>query len=157
MGETHDAIDRFCRPRLSHHSVSTGNASCAGSRAGRHHHSSRLRMRTGHDTGCWCLHGKNHQAPSPQVYSLDRRRLRRVALLLRGSAVTARDVLQRCGPFHVRYWPSADSPIWPARFAFRGEADRTFCGANVRSRPKADYAYQKGARLINSRNAPIGI
>jgi len=87
--------------RLRHHRVSTGNASCAGSRAG-NHHASRLRMRTGHDTGCWCLRGKNHQAPSPQVYSLDRRRLRRVALLLRQSN-TACNVLQRCGPFPVRY------------------------------------------------------
>ena len=123
--------------------------------AGRHHHASRLRMRTGHDTGCWCLRSKNHQTPSPQVYSLDRGRLRRVALLLKGRAITARNVLQRYGPFHVRYWPSADSPIWPARFAFSGQD--FFLRRECRSRPKADYAYQKGARLINSRNAPIGI
>jgi len=102
MGETHDTINRFRCPCLRHHGVSTGNASCAGSRAG-HHHASRLRMRTGYDTGCRCLRGQDHQAPSPQVYSLDRRRLRRVALLLRGRTIAARNVLQRCGPFHVRH------------------------------------------------------
>jgi len=33
---------------------------------------------------------------------MDRRRLRRVALLLRGRTITARNVM-RCGPFHVRH------------------------------------------------------
>jgi hypothetical protein len=48
-GETHDQINRRGL-RLGRHNVSTGNASCAGSRAGQHDHSSGGRMRGGHDT-----------------------------------------------------------------------------------------------------------
>ena len=140
-GETHDATSRFCRPRLRHLSVSTGHACCAGSGAG-HHHASRLRMRTGHDAGCWCLRGKDHQASSPQVYSLDGRRLRRVALLLRGRAITARNVIHRCGPFRVRFWrdfeqsraPRHPAQLWSgprySRLTFpKGQYfPRRFCG-----------------------------
>jgi hypothetical protein len=50
MGGTNDQIDRFCCLRLSHHNVSTGNALCAASSAGRHDHASRMGMRTVPDT-----------------------------------------------------------------------------------------------------------
>ena len=83
--KANDQIDRFCCLRLSRHNVSTGNASCAGSRAGRHDHASRLRMRAVPDTSCWCLRGQNHRSPCApplsQVCTMAWRRLR--ALLLR--------------------------------------------------------------------------
>jgi hypothetical protein len=144
MGETHDTINRFRCPRLGHHSVSTGNAGCAGSGAG-HDHASRLWMRTGYDTGCRCLRGKNDQAPGPQVYSLDRRRLRRVALLLRGRTITARNVL-RCGPFHVRHWPLA--PVAPHTFAFDPK--------RIWPTPKADSLVSSGANCYHSVSEPRG-
>jgi hypothetical protein len=87
----------FCCLRLSRHNVSTGNASCAGSRAGQHGHTSRLWMRSGQDTSWWCLRGQNHQTPSPQVCAMEWRRLPGVALLL-SRAITAHNGVVRCEP-----------------------------------------------------------
>lgn len=83
LEKANDQIDRFCCLRLSHHNVSTGNDSCARSRAGRHDDASRLRMRTGQDTSWWCLRGQNHHSPLSQVCAMAWRRLHGVALLLR--------------------------------------------------------------------------
>ena len=88
--KANDQIDRFCCLRLSRHNVSTGNDSCAGSRAGRHDHASRLRLRPVQDTSWWCLRRQDHHPPcaprSPQVCAMARRRLRSVGLLKRLAA-----------------------------------------------------------------------
>ena len=88
--KANDQIDRFCCLRLSRHNLSTGNDSCAGSRAGRHDHASRLRLRPVQDTSWWCLRRQDHHPPcaprSPQVCAMARRRLRSVGLLKRLAA-----------------------------------------------------------------------
>jgi hypothetical protein len=88
--KANDQIDRFCCLRLSRHNLSTGNDSCAGSRAGRHDHASRLRLRPVQDTSWWCLRRQDHHPPcaprSPQVRAMARRRLRSVGLLKRLAA-----------------------------------------------------------------------
>ena len=88
--KANDQIDRFCCLRLSRHNLSTGNDGCAGSRAGRHDHASRLRLRPVQDTSWWCLRRQDHHPPcaprSPQVCAMARRRLRSVGLLKRLAA-----------------------------------------------------------------------
>ena len=85
MGESNDQIDRFCHLRLSHHNVSTRNASCSGSSAGQYDHANRRRMRTGQDTSWRCLRGQNHRSPDSsrdsQVCAMEWRKL--PSLLLR--------------------------------------------------------------------------
>ena len=102
-GERHDQINSFGCLRLCRHNLSTGNASCAGSRAGRHNYASRGRMRSGQDTSQWRLRGQNHQTPSPQVCAMEWNQL--LEILLRGRATTARNSVMPCGPL---FWNEAE-------------------------------------------------
>jgi len=95
IGETYVPIGRFFSLRVSHHNVITSYAGCTGGRVRGNGRASRLRMRTGYDKSCRCLRGQNYQTPSPQVCTLEWRRLRRVALLLRQSCKGRN--LRRCG------------------------------------------------------------
>ena len=108
--KANDQIDRFCCLSASRHNAGTGNDSCACSRAGRHDHASRLRMRAGQDTSSWCLRGQNHHSPGSQVRAMEWRLLRPVAQLLRRLGATSAD-RQACsptllallrGPSHIR-------------------------------------------------------
>jgi len=65
--KTNDQVDRCCRPCHSRRNVGASHVARAASSARRNDHASRLRMRSGQDTGWWCLCGQNHQTPSPQV------------------------------------------------------------------------------------------
>jgi len=118
--KANDQIDRCCCLRLSRDNLSTGNDSCAGSRAGRHDHASRLRLRPVQDTSWWCLRRQDHHPPcaprSPQVCAMARRRLRSVGLLKRlaaskllflGSGSALRQAQPRDGYLNLRNcgWP----------------------------------------------------
>ena len=67
MEKTNDPVDRCFCLRLSFRNLGASDVASAALSDGRHYHASRSRMRSWQDTGCWCLRGQNHQAPSPQA------------------------------------------------------------------------------------------
>ena len=130
--KANDQIDRFCCLRLSPHNLSTGNDSCAGSRAGRHDHASRLRLRPVQDTSWWCLRRQDHHPPcaprSPQVCAMARRRLRSVGLLKRLAASKLDGKLGITGNSTPDITPlgSINRARQPAEFASRKARPRGF-------------------------------
>ena len=120
--KANDQIDRFCCLRLSCDNLSTGNDTCAASRAGRHGHASGLRLWPLQDTSWRCMRRQNHHPPcaptSPQVRAMARRRLRTVGLLKRDRFVVKPMVL--CSAFS-----RAAAPIFTRHFetAFQSTPD----------------------------------
>jgi hypothetical protein len=113
MEKANDQIDRFCCLCLSCRNFSTGNDSCAASRAGRRYHASRLRLRSVQNTSCWSLRRQDDHPPcaprSSQVRAMAWRRLRSVGLLTR--LTTSRLLFLRSGSAHRQAERSGQNEI----------------------------------------------